>query len=449
MCDLSNPQAGYKVRDYYMSGELQGEGYCTYLGIKDDADTKWDGKVVTYHKNGKIASERNHTNGMLNGDFITYYENGLIETKIPFINDYIDGVALVFTNDGAKCKKVEYSNGKYVNDYYEIIDNNGFYSKFYLSNDKIKWVSPSVAEQKTAYSNGKAIHYYENNGLTVSIFMAPTVDYGKYYKFNVVVENRSCEPINVKLSDIKATFNYTVGAKTKVDKVRLHILPYFEYETKVRKRQNAVKALNAFVNSMNAAKAGYSASSTTVNSGYAGASATVGGAAAIGSGGWAVGVGAKGSAYIGASSTDINTVSYDGLAAYQANMIANAQYQAMSEEMLEERAAKIDDYLKEDTVFPGDIIDGYFLIPYKIKKANKVGGDLCVNFKISDATYDFSYHFMSSQEMTNQILDIQQKVKDKEISRKEGLNKVEELYKTQPGSPKIKNLTKVSLGFYL
>ena len=67
-----------------MSGELQGEGYCTYLGIKDDADTKWDGKVVTYHKNGKIASERNHTNGMLNGDFITYYENGLIETKIPF-----------------------------------------------------------------------------------------------------------------------------------------------------------------------------------------------------------------------------------------------------------------------------------------------------------------------------------------------------------------------------
>ena len=427
MYDANNPQAGYKVRDYYITGELQGEGVCSKLGINDDAETVWERKVVTYFKNGKLSSERTYENSKLNGDMISYYENGLIETKVPFIDGKIDGTAVYFTNNGSKCKKVEYVNGELKFDYYEVIDEKGHYSKFSHQDDKIKWISPSIDERQKAYSNGKPFYYYENNGLTISISMSPIQDYGRYYKFNVVVSNSSCEKIDVKLANVNVYFKYTDGAKVKVNPQNLHILPYYEYETKVRRRQNATKALVGIANGLAAAQAGYSASSTQINSGYAGGSASVGTAMAIGSEGWAVGAGVSRSVYAGASSTNINTVSYNGLAAYQASMMANAQYQAMSKEMLEERASKINDYLKDETVFPGDIVSGYFLIPMKISKATKYGGDICADFNIESARYSFTHHIKSSKEINQHLQEISTRLKNGEISQKEAQNLAREL----------------------
>ena len=393
MSDASNPQAGYKVRDYFITGELQGEGSCIQLGVDDDAKTVWEGKVVTYFKNGKLSSERVYENGKLNGDAISYYESGLIETKVPYSKGLKNGLALIFTNDGAKCKKVEYLNGELKNDYYELVDYEGYYSKFYHKDDKIKWESPTAEDRKLAFSNGAAFYYYENNGLTVAVHMTPVLDYGKYFKFNVVISNNSCEAVEVKPSNIVASFKYTEGANTKVDQIKLHILSYVEYENKIRKKQNAQKVLVGFANGLAASQAGYSATSAQINSGY-------------------VGISSNRNAYIGVSSTNVTSVSYDGYAAYQASMMANAQYNAMSKEMIEERTQKVDAYLKDNTVFPGKDVDGYFLIPMDIKSQKQFGGELVIDFVIAGATYKFITKLPSQKEVVQMIRSGEVNTKD-------------------------------------
>ncbi len=416
MYDSKNPQAGYKIRDYFITGELQGEGMCTHLGTNNDNETKWEGKVITYFKNGKLSSEATYKNGLLEGESIRYYENGLIETKIPFKNNKIDGTALIFTDNGAKCKRIEYVNGELKYDYYEVIDHNGNYSKFYHKDDKVKWTSPPIEDKQIAYSNGKKIYYYENNGLTISVHMAPSNDYGKYLKFNVVVANNSCEAVDVKMSNISVQFQYPDGIKTKENPRKLHLIPYYEYEAKIKRKQNATKALTALANGLAAANAGYSASSTNINSGYAGVAAAASGNA--------TGVGA----YAGVSSSNINTVSYDGFAAYQASMIANAQYNAMSREMLEERANKIDAYLKDNTVFPGNVIDGYFLITIKIPKAYNTGGVLCVNFYVGKALHSFPFRFPSNADLKAKGRELNNQFFTGKMSYKEMCNQVTELW---------------------
>ncbi len=431
MCDADNPQAGCKVRDYYITGELQGDGVCTYLGVNDDSETIWEGKVVTYFKNGKLSSERTYINGKLNGNVISYYENGLIDSKIPFVDDKIDGMALFFTDNGTKCKRVEYVNGELKNDYYELTDYNGCYSKFYHKDDKVKWVSPTTKEKQKAYRNGEIINYYENNGLTLAIILSASREYGNYLKFDVSVVNNSCESVDMKISNISASFKYPKECKSKKESIDVHILSAMEYDIKIRRRQNATKALVGLANGLAAAQAGYSASSTQINSGYAGGSASVGAAAAVGNGGWAVGVGASRSGYVGASSTSINTVSYDGFAAYQASMMANAQRQAMSKEMLEERMQKIDAYLKEDTIFPNDAIDGYFLIPRKIKGAAKYGGELCINFNINGANYLYEYTLCGKKESKQIVRDLINKQLRGKMSKAEAMEEAEKVYSYQ------------------
>ena len=400
MCDANCPQAGYKTRDYYITGELQGEGTCLQLDAEDDEKTVWQGKVVTYFKSGKLSSERTYENGKLNGYATSYFENGLVETKIPFSNDQINGLALFFTDDGATCKRVEYVNDSLKYDYYEVIDYKGNYSKYYHKDDKVKWESPATSEKQKAYSNGKVISYYENNGLTLAISPSTSLEYGKYIKFSVSATHNSCESVDLKIANIDATFKYQEGAEAKKPGVKVHILSALEYELKIARRQNAQKALANLANGMAAAQAGYSAATTQVNSGYAGAST-------------------NGSAYVGASSSTVNTVSYDGYAAYQANMMANAQRQAMNKEMLAERVELVNAYLKEDTIFPGGCIDGYFLIPIKIKGASKYGGDLRINFTINGANYLFEYNLLGAKERKAEIKALQKKYFRREISQAE------------------------------
>ncbi|WP_422857905.1 toxin-antitoxin system YwqK family antitoxin [Flagellimonas sp. S174] len=57
----------FRVRDYYISGQLQMEGYST----KPDRDY-WEGKVVWYRENGKPFQVGNFVNGRLEREFISY-----------------------------------------------------------------------------------------------------------------------------------------------------------------------------------------------------------------------------------------------------------------------------------------------------------------------------------------------------------------------------------------
>lgn len=157
----------------------------------------------------------------------------------------------------------------------------------------------------------------------------------------------------------------------------------FEYEKKIRHRQNALRALYAIGEYANARQAGYSASHTSIQSTYGGQAHYAGGGAVVGSGGYAVGGYAGSSSYIGGSNTNISTYSYNGLAAYQASIIAGERIASFGREQLEERIEKIQNYAKSETLFPGNSLSGYFLVKYRS------GAYLSINVVINGIKYKF------------------------------------------------------------
>lgn len=53
----SNGNISGLVKDYYITGELQGKGEALYIDRYDDKNSKWKGIVYTYSKTGEILSE--------------------------------------------------------------------------------------------------------------------------------------------------------------------------------------------------------------------------------------------------------------------------------------------------------------------------------------------------------------------------------------------------------
>lgn len=121
-----------------------------------------------------------------------------------------------------------------------------------------------------------------------------------------------------------------------------------EYMKKVTRQQNWASAMYGLAEGMAAYNTGYSTSTT--NNYYSGSSSTYGSAStygnasAYGSGGYAYGnyygsTTYSGNTYYSGSSTS-TTRTYDGAAAYQAQVIASNRAAAYDNALLSERAAK-------------------------------------------------------------------------------------------------------------
>lgn len=343
-----------KCRNYYVSGELHSECDCTYFDKSDHKKTIWDGAGTVYYKNGTIAKHCIYKNGVLNGKYIE------------------------FDKENCKCKSIEYADGKPQNDYYEIFEQNGSYGKFRISDNKLIWEQPTILDKKEFFSRGERIQYYENNGLTIAVSLQAVRDYGKYYKLSIIINNKSYETVNF---DINRIYSSITDYNTNI--IPVPVLMSFEYEKKIRHRQNALRALYAIGEYANARQAGYSASHTNIQSTYGGHSHYAGGGAVVGSGGYAVGGYAGGSSYIGGSNTNISTYSYNGLAAYQASIIAGERIASFGREQLEERIEKIQNYAESETLFPGNSLSGYFLVKYR------AGAYLSINVVINGIKYKF------------------------------------------------------------
>ena len=105
---------------------------------------------------------------------------------------------------------------------------------------------------------------------------------------------------------------------------------------------------------------------------------------AYGSGGYAYGNYSGNSSYYGRSSS--TTTSYNGAAAYQAQVIASNRIAAYDNALLSERAAKNEGYLKRTTIYPGETISGYINIE------RKKGVSMTINVDINGAIYTFPWN---------------------------------------------------------
>ncbi|WP_217930034.1 toxin-antitoxin system YwqK family antitoxin [Bacteroides caecimuris] len=367
--DMEKNVYNNKVTFYYKNGNT--------LQIAHYQNGKFHENAVTFYENGQIKSNWNYQNGTPNGACINYHPNGLIANKANLVNGKFDGIYYEFPEDGKSCNQVEYKNGEPVTPYFTQSTSEGYVTKYKLQDGSLYLEMPTINEKQTFHDKGTTWDYYTKNGLTLLVSASANRDYGKYYTLSIVLTNNSNQPIDFNPSLITAYNN----KKNKME--TLKVLEANEYIERVSRRQNWGAFFNAFNENMAAAKAGYSASSTQTNSSYAGGSVSGAVGAAVGTNGAVVGAAVGATAYAGSVNTSSTTVSYNGAAAYQAQLIASDRIANYNEQLLNERQMKDEGYLKRTTVGAGESISGYINIKFE------KGDELTVNIPINSIVYPF------------------------------------------------------------
>ena len=356
-------------RAYYKNGNM--------MQISNFKNGVQNGETKEYYENGQLQGEFNYKDGIFDNVNISYYQNGLIHKKSTFANGKLNGILYEFPEDGKSCNQLEYKDGEPVTPYFTQSTSEGYVTKYKFQDGSLYLEMPTINEKQTFHDKGTTWDYYIKNGLTLLVSASANRDYGKYYTLSIVLTNNSNQPIDFNPSLITAYNN----KKNKME--TLKVLEANEYIERVSRRQNWGAFFNAFNENMAAAKAGYSASSTQTNSSYAGGSVSGAVGAAVGTNGAAVGAAVGATAYAGSVNTSSTTVSYNGAAAYQAQLIASDRIANYNEQLLNERQMKDEGYLKRTTVGAGESISGYINIKFE------KGDELTVNIPINSIVYPF------------------------------------------------------------
>ena len=338
-----------QYRDYYISGELRTEGEYIKIDKNDDSHSVFDGKFVSYYKNGKIYQEGSYVNGCLEGEFVEYYDSGLMAIREYYKANKLDGIHTEFSQDGDICTQVEYRDGSPMYNYYVISNIDGLCSKVRISDDTPYYEEPKIDEMKVTKIEEQQWPYYDKNNVLVGMTIEKVRDYGKYYRVSLIIENYSMFPVAFNPDLIEATMAAKSG-----EIMKLRPLAVEDYMKKIKRRQNAVLAFSAIAEGFAAGTSSYTTSTTTT-------------------------IGSYGNVY---TST---TRHYDHAAAYQSSVLASMRLAAYTSSALAERETKKAGYLKEMTINPGESISGYVNIP------RKRGNAMTIDINIDGVIYSFPW----------------------------------------------------------
>lgn len=391
-----------KYRDFYITGEKQGEGDYITIDRYDDSKSVFDGEQISYYKNGNVATKFFIKDGKQVGNFETYFENGLLFQKGNLGDFGLEGLYTEFQGDGTICLQIEYHNGEPVQDYYTVSNSLGCVSRYRISDNMPIFSEVSLEQRKTQFVNDIEWEYYESDGLMVAMANDKVYDYGNFISFPIMINNGTMSEVDFLPENLKADMIDKKGKRKP-----LEILTRKEYMAKVDRSHSWSKFFAGLGAAATATTAGTSTSSTNVNTnsstnsyayGSYDASVNAYGAsagAAFGSRGWGVGAAAgvahanmhgTASAY-GYSNTRTNTsvrtTNYDGAAAYQAYVIERERVAQYDEALDQDREVHNEGYLHRTTIQPGEKIAG--LVYAKKDKGERVAATLILN--------DIEYYF--------------------------------------------------------
>jgi hypothetical protein len=285
-----------------------------------------------------------------------------------------------FNEQGDICTQLELINDEPRYDYYVVSNKDGYSSKIRIKDKTPIYESPDLGEMKIEYRDGINWLYYTKNGLLIATTNTLIKDYGKWFQISILIANNSIFPIEFDPEKITSTLKKKNGQT-----VALEVWSSDKYLRKVRKTQNWNMVLAGISEGIVAANAGYSTSTTRSNTFYNGYSNTYGSAYAHGPRGTAYGNFSGSGTYFGNTSTTSRTTTYDGAAAYQAQVIASNRMANYENSLLQERAIKQEGYLKKNTIYPGNAVSGYVNIQ-RIK-----GSSMTVRININGAIYEFPW----------------------------------------------------------
>ena len=223
-----------EFRTYYMSGELQGEGSFVLLDKMDDAKSEFVGTVTSYFKNGKLEEQKIYQANKLTGEHTTYYSNGNVREHYFMTDGKKMGVGASFSEDGRVCTLTPYKNDV-TEGYYVVVDADGNYSKYSITDHQPVLETPSPDEILTEYKNGVAWPYYNKNGLIVGVSNSMVDEnIGDYREIGVFIVNKSM--INVDIDPAEIEIYEMKGGKRK----NFELVGADEYDKKILKFKKKV-----------------------------------------------------------------------------------------------------------------------------------------------------------------------------------------------------------------
>ena len=229
--DTTSPK---EFRTYYMSGELQGEGSFAVIDKKDDAKSEFIGAVTTYFKNGKVETQKNYQSGLLTGEYTSYFNNGNVKEHFFMNEGKKTGVGASFSENGRVCTLTPYKNDV-PEGFYVVVDADGNYSKYSLSDRQPILEVPSQDEIVTEYKNGVAWPYYNKNGLIVGVSNSVVDEnIGGYREIGLFIVNKSM--INVDIDPAQIEIYDMKGGKRK----NFELVSADEYDEKIKKFKKKV-----------------------------------------------------------------------------------------------------------------------------------------------------------------------------------------------------------------
>jgi hypothetical protein len=137
------------VRDFFITGEKQWQGYVSHFDPEDNANDISEGLCTWFHKNGKKAaevtivhdqyngvykswtengakeSEVEYKNGILNGSYKTWFPNGRPSFVGQYVNGQFNGKQIAYLEDGRISYQETYTLGKPVKPCYEFLEASG------------------------------------------------------------------------------------------------------------------------------------------------------------------------------------------------------------------------------------------------------------------------------------------------------------------------------------
>ncbi len=378
-----NQDPNYKqmYRDFYISGELQGEGGYISIDKYDDTKSVFDGNIISYFQTGQVGQRYRFVDGKLDGEYITYYDNGLVRDHCFYTKGLLNGTLTQFSEDGNFCIQMEYVNNNPKYDYYYMSDQNGNMTKYKIADNTPIWEIPTMHELQFMDIDGEEMSFYEKNGLFIGAICTKVNDYGSYYRIKLFISNGSMETITINPARMSSILN---GKNGEID--RLHIQSLEDYLKKIKKSQTWAAALRGWGEGWSSSSAGVSTSTTTINNRYNGTIREDGYASAYGSGGAVYGNYTGDTKYSGGSTTTITTQSYDAAVAYQERVLSRQRMIDFKESLFDERRAKEEGYLKMTKISSGESIYGYVNI--ERKKGYRLG----FTISIEGVAYPFSWN---------------------------------------------------------
>jgi antitoxin component YwqK of YwqJK toxin-antitoxin module len=227
----------YLVRDYYISGNIQMEGYSLYPN-----EEFFHGTVKWFDKEGHLTQKAGYSNGKLNGltetyerdtlvstaqynygkqhgAALEYARNGKISSKKEYRNGKVSGIAEEYYDNGKLKEKAHYENGDQQGDFEAYFPDGSLHYKGHIQNDllygsyEVHHPSQHLVVQAN-FAEGLLNGFFslDKDGKTFSGFF----DKGKANSWRITTKNSFVASMNFDSAGKTEEWNYTH------DDIRIH-----------------------------------------------------------------------------------------------------------------------------------------------------------------------------------------------------------------------------------